>query len=191
LKRICNPASVAARTCDQLKPELAAYEQDARAYLKGGFGQWGVSQVNVCRNAEDCLLPAGCSTTTSTCSSCIDDSECRQNYGTHMCSNGQCVEVECLLDADCGFRPTCNKSTHTCVECLTDAQCAKDSPWYPACDTTRNKCVACNTDAHCALEVFKRCKTAGHICVECLSDQDCVGGLGTKCDTTGTYYWCE
>ena len=80
---ICNSASVDARTCDQLKPELRDYEDTARAEQNGshvsvGFG--GTNRYGLCTKAEDCALPQGCNLATNVCSACADDTECERTH---------------------------------------------------------------------------------------------------------------
>jgi hypothetical protein len=91
----CNAASVAARTCDQLKPELRNYEDSARAERSGSdvavHGSIG-NAYGLCADADDCELPLGCTLSTNTCSACASDADCDRGFGSYIYS----AEKECL-----------------------------------------------------------------------------------------------
>jgi len=146
---ICNAASVAARTCDQLKPELRDYEDTARAehdgsHIQIGFG--GTNHYGLCTKADDCELPLTCALSTNTCSACASDTDCKRAGGKYVCSSEKaCLEVSCLTDADC-FGRVCDADSHECVECRGDADCKSV---YGACDTATSECVECTSDANC------------------------------------------
>ncbi len=100
---ICNAASVAARTCDQLKPELRLYEDSARAeqggshISHGDFG--GTNPYGLCADADDCELPLGCTLITNTCSACAADADCKRAFGPYICSAEKaCTKVACASD---------------------------------------------------------------------------------------------
>jgi len=168
---ICNPASVAARTCDELKPEARTYDDRGRSLQDSGLGYAGFSDYTdygLCRDADDCELPDACDLATNTCGACVQSSDCERLLGInpYLCSNGQCLEVDCVTDADCGigFR-LCQPSTHTCVECLSNADCP--STYLSECDPESSKCVECLNDSHCDDGTsFDRCDTGTHHCVQ-------------------------
>jgi hypothetical protein len=81
---LCNPAAVAARTCDQLKVEAREYEETARALSGGGdpaprpprppsFSKYGM-----CISSFECGSgPARCSRVTNTCGGpCSSAADC-------------------------------------------------------------------------------------------------------------------
>lgn len=118
---ICNPASVAARGCDELKPEARMYDdigrslqEDDQIVLGGSFTDY--SAYGLCVSARDCTLPEGCSLATNTCGACTQDSDCEDGLSVthHLCSSGQCLKVECLADDEC-VSQHCDADTHTCV----------------------------------------------------------------------------
>jgi Cys-rich repeat protein len=183
---ICNPASVAARTCDQLKPELREYEDIGRSSSQpgdqGSFGGSG-SAFGLCRSNSDCNGQR-CDLATNVCGPCKTDADCKEDFGAHMCApDGSCMRVQCVEDADCpGQR--CDTAMHKCVRCLVDADCTGQV--FLHCNPAKNTCVQCTTDAdcngqsglgtHCGLTA-----PADSICVECNTDADCVNPLRPHC----------
>jgi len=172
---ICNAASVAARTCDQLKPELREDEERGRALSSENSVFIGGSSdpkvFGLCKTGIDCDLPLGCSAATNTCAPCSSDSECFQDFGKYSCSpKGECVKVDCLTDTDC-FNDFCDTQLHTCIDCRTDADCKYG---YHACSPT-SKCVWCTRDEHCT-SPLPICDATAFQCVECLTDADCTEG---------------
>lgn len=178
---ICNPASVAARTCDQLKPELRFYESvgapsDGEHSAGGGFG----AAYGLCTDADDCDEPLGCSQETNVCTRCESNQDCAGRIGAYLCSDDkECVKVDCLADEDCALGRPCDTKTHECGECREDADC---SFLRSACDTATMKCVECNADADCS-EPRPSCDVAQQKCVECGRDSDCEYSSAPACDT--------
>ena len=178
---LCNPASVAARTCDELKPEARMYD-DIGQLLQGdsefayGGSFFNYREYGLCLEAQDCELPETCSLATNTCGACAEDADCDRGLSSkhYVCSTGQCLEVACVVDDDC-FTGRCRADTHTCVDCLADTDC--DS-FFTKCNPETLECVRCLDDSQCSDEsYFKRCDTAEHQCVECLTDDDCPDGV--------------
>lgn len=161
---ICNPASVAARTCDQLKPELRSFEDAGRARVNGGATgsvSSGTSAYGLCGTARDCTPPSGCSAETNTCGACTTDAECTQFPGPHACSaTGECSKVACVTDANC-FLTGCDTARHTCKQCVSNADCRVV---LLACDPATFKCVECLSDADCASK-NRQCDLATKFCV--------------------------
>lgn len=184
--QICNPASVAARSCDQLKPELRSY--DRRAELEQGSGiavpsgPDSSTSYGLCRTGGDCQLPLGCSAVTSTCSACEADAECAQPGGHYACSAmNECTKVACLVDADCSLSFSgisfCDGTLHVCGECHSNADC-KHAILGGVCDEAAMKCVGCVDDGDCTKDA-PRCDTGRQTCELCESDKDCKGQPGT------------
>ena len=149
---VCNPASVAARSCDQLKPELRGDEDSARAHAVGddiGVRRSTSGAFGLCASASDCSPPLGCSVTTNTCAACATDADCDRGLGKYRCaSGGVCAAIDCLSDADCSsVFPVCNQATFKCVSCTSDANCS--SSFEKKCDTASNQCVQCVTNTDC------------------------------------------
>jgi hypothetical protein len=71
---ICNSASVEARTCAELEPELRFYDEAGRdpGVSVAGPG----SSYGLCEDADDCEEPLGCSLATNTCATCETDEDC-------------------------------------------------------------------------------------------------------------------
>ncbi|MGH7438340.1 MAG: hypothetical protein ACRENE_21870 [Polyangiaceae bacterium] len=130
---ICNPASVAARTCDQLKPEGRAYDEAAKG--QSSFATPGV--YGLCLDPSECSPGQACAVSTNTCGPCQTDAECAQGIGTlYACgAGGSCAMVQCVSSVDCTGSP-CDVATHTCVECLTSADCAM----LPGTQCVSNSC---------------------------------------------------
>lgn len=188
---ICNPASVDARTCDQMKPEMRLYEEAGRALHDGdGFGaSFGFGpQYGLCKNADDCEPPLSCSAETNTCGDCTTDAEC--DDGTlsqaHMCDQGACVEVECTNDDHC-FGGFCDLAAHVCGDCRDSSECS--SSGAPACDVSTFTCVQCVEDSDCTggTAFGPLCNTARHSCVECVTNADCTSPNRSKCDPSLGY----
>ncbi|HKO51964.1 MAG TPA: hypothetical protein VJV79_29850 [Polyangiaceae bacterium] len=162
---ICNAASVAARTCDQLKPELRLYEDTARAEQNGShisvrIGS-GTNPYGLCTKADECALPLGCVLETNTCSPCGSDTDCKHGYGSYICStDNQCLKVACASDEDC-FGRVCDVAQHECVDCREDADC---TGFYRACNTATAKCAECTSNAHCKLASEPVCDVANSSC---------------------------
>jgi hypothetical protein len=180
---ICNPASVAARSCDQLKPEIRSYQQRAEVEESGGHvasGGFG-SSYGLCLDASDCDAPLGCVVESNTCGSCTADADCA-SYTPQACSeNKECVRVGCVKDADCP--KFCDAASHECGECRNDSDCTFS--FAPACNTETSKCVTCTKDADCAKSpIGSRCESTSNRCVECLGSADCADPKQALCDPT-------
>ncbi|MET0790514.1 MAG: hypothetical protein ABW061_03255 [Polyangiaceae bacterium] len=188
---ICNSKSVAARTCDQLKPELRLYDDAGNAgqgeiVVGGGFG----AQYGLCTSATDCDLPLGCSATTNTCSPCEADADCGRTYPHYACSTKhECTKVDCVVDADCSASlssPTtfCDASLHVCGECHVDADC-KNATLGKVCDEKTLKCVECVDNGDCSKD-SPRCDESLQYCSYCKVDKDCAGYADAPyCETLG------
>jgi hypothetical protein len=205
---ICNAASVPARTCDQLKPEIRLYESigksgpDDDAVVGGSSGP----RFGLCLSGDDCEAPSGCSLSTNTCAACEQDADCKHDYESFICSEEhECVEVGCATDDDC-FAGVCDAKTHECRQCRADSDC---TGLYKACDTETLECVPCLTDAHCEGNIggaicnptsrrcgdcatnadcpasAPRCSSDIQICTGCLLDADCAGQEHTICSSFG------
>lgn len=163
---LCNSASVAARTCDQLKPELQVYQAAGSALARGeAFGSSGSPKVfGLCTSAFDCPSPLGCSAATNTCGPCATNADCADTFGIlkKLCTaDKQCMTVDCLSDADCSSSlPVCS-ANNTCAQCATDAQCTLSS--FPRCDVATNSCVSCLVDADCP-DFLPVCSSQFHAC---------------------------
>jgi hypothetical protein len=192
-KRTCNAASVGARTCDQLKPELGVYESMAHHLIQSP-SSWTllVMQTGVCSTPGDCQLPLGCSAKTNTCGLCTTDAECASpndySFSRHAClANGQCTKVDCAVDGDC-YQGWCDPNGHVCRDCRTDTECT-NSTMRPACNPTTFVCVECLTDAHCTKAwggIYPACNTQTNKCIECNTDAHCataMGGYYPACNT--------
>lgn len=185
---ICNPASVPARTCDQLKPELRLYEDKGRALSTPGtdFVGGGTSDAfGLCLSNSDCEGQR-CDLTTNVCGPCHTDAECKGDFGAHICApDGSCMAVECAEDADCFAGDKCDPAHHKCVRCLVDADCTGQT--FPHCSPAKNTCVQCVADADCVGQPTSRGSHCGlnspfeSICVECNIDADCAGSGRSRC----------
>lgn len=182
---ICNAASVPARTCDQLKPEIRLYESigsagDGDGDHASGGGGFG-ARYGLCVDAEDCEAPLGCSQQTNTCAPCEANEDCAGLFGAQVCNAAQeCEEVECAADDDC-VRGPCNLETHECGECRVDADCT--ALLGGACDTKTSKCVECKKDSDCKSSFEPSCDVAAQECVECGEDAHCTSSFEPACDT--------
>jgi Cys-rich repeat protein len=157
---ICNPASVAPRTCDQLKPEARSYQDAATAKNSGtGFASFAQpGSYGLCESASDCTSGMVCVLATNVCGPCKADADCSPTTGlASACLSGVCTQVECLTSSDCFGGGVCDTTQHMCVPCLTAADCSGFT-------------VAGSPGPMC---------TAAHQCVQCLSSADC--GAGTTC----------
>lgn len=173
---VCNAASVAARSCDELKPEIRNYEARGNVgpneeIVSGGVGP----SYGLCRSGEDCDAPLGCSPATNTCEACESDADCTREYPSYVCTEAhECAEVECLSDADCfGLEKICDAETNECVGCETDTHC-KNHPVGSRCLPEVRQCGDCVTNADCPAK-SPRCHATIHSCGGCLSDTDCAG----------------
>jgi hypothetical protein len=181
---VCNAASVAARTCDQLKPEIRSYESRGQAgpdddFASGGFG----ARYGLCTSGEDCEAPLGCSLATNTCAACETNADCAREYESFICSEAhECVEVGCLTDDDCAGR-ICDAETHECVSCSTDDDCT-DDPVGPLCLPDSHECGACVTNADCPV-TSPRCHPTIHFCTGCQTDADCAEREAPYCGIGG------
>jgi hypothetical protein len=163
---VCNPASVDARTCDQLKPEARDYQDAADAHAEGtGFGVIATPQeYGLCADASECDPTQACLLATNTCGPCATNADCAQSPPlTYACQAGKCGMVDCLTSADCGSSGVCDTSKYACVQCLTDADCAGSllGKYAPRCGV-QNLCVVCSTDADCPNSPQATC--AGGFC---------------------------
>lgn len=167
-KTVCNAASVAARSCDQLKPELAIYEDRARSYITESWHSSYYVQTGVCATASDCPATLGCSAETNTCAACTTDAQCVQSndgqYIRHACTNGACGDADCLIDTDC-YKGWCDANGHVCRDCRTDADCTV-SIW-PVCNPATFMCVDCTNNAQCVASsngIFTTCDLTTNSC---------------------------
>jgi hypothetical protein len=186
---VCNPASVEARSCDVLKPELRLYDDAARAardgddFVSGGFGP----RFGLCETAEDCEEPLGCSLETNTCAPCTTNGDCAQSYGSFVCTEERaCQEVECLVDDDCSSG-ICDPTTHQCGDCRSDADC---KGLFGACNTATSACVQCTSDAQCSQQFAPFCNLAENRCVECSSNEQCTDAFFPRCDQSALGGFC-
>jgi len=182
---VCNPASVAVRTCDQLKPEARVYADAGRSLRDDGFASghsYDPEAFGLCRNPDDCDLPLTCLPATNTCGACSQASDCERGspFEAYVCSNGECLDVECAINDDC-ILGVCDLATYTCVDCVSDADC---STGFRICDTAVNECVECTSDAHCSAAT-PRCDLVQSRCRECLSDADCTDASQPACISGG------
>ena len=156
---VCNPASVAARTCDQLKPEARDYQDLANALNNrmGGIIATSQQTYGLCTDSSECSNGQGCVAATNTCAPCTTNAECAQQFGTYACKSGVCTTVDCLKNSDCigASDPICDTSQYTCVECLTTPDCV-GNPFGTSLGGQPRKC------------------DANHNCVDCLSNADCA-----------------
>lgn len=162
---ICNPASVDARSCDQLKPEIRFYEEvGADTGGSHTFATGPGPLFGLCAEADDCDEPLGCTLSTNTCGACETNDDCASAYDARVCNDAQeCETVECLVDDDCILGGPCNTETHECGECRVDADCK--TLLGGACDSEL-KCVECNEDADCNPDYYPSCDVAAHKCVD-------------------------
>jgi hypothetical protein len=169
---ICNAASVAARTCEQLKPELRDDEDVARAEQTGSHVDidfTGTNPYGLCTTIDDCEQPLGCARETNTCSPCASNDDCKGRFQKKLCSpEHECVEVGCVDDKDCGG--VCDAEQHVCVGCREDADCTGSV--FKRCDTETATCRACLSDDDCSGKT-SRCDLSEFWCRECLSNDDC------------------
>ena len=168
--QIHNPKSVAARTCDQLKPEVRRYEDRGREQQSGSsggsFSASSGAQYGLCETAGDCAESLGCDLETNTCAACKSNADCDLGYGKNVCSADQkCISAQCVTDTDCpAFQKKCDPVTYKCIECVADADCA-GAATGPKCDTTAGRCVQCLSNADCtASSLLPNCSTATHFC---------------------------
>jgi hypothetical protein len=169
---VCNAASVAARTCDQLKPELRTYEDRGRALTRPGSvsegGTGNPATFGLCRDARDCAAPLGCTGATNTCAPCTANEECAQGVLKYVCSSSaECVQVDCLTGADCStVFPACDPTTFKCVDCLRDEDCNDPSSLSAGkkCDVSNKTCVQCLTGSDCSAPT-PRCDLSYHLCL--------------------------
>jgi hypothetical protein len=181
--QICNPASVGARSCDVLKPELRLYEEMARAAQNGGevISNSSGPRFGLCKSSDDCEDALGCSVETSTCAPCQADGDCANDFGSYVCAEDHtCQEVGCLVDDDCSSG-ICDAKLHECGDCRVESDC---DGLRATCDVSISKCVECIADANCANAALgPRCSPVEHRCVACLSNSDCKEPYSSRCDT--------
>jgi hypothetical protein len=179
---ICNAASVAARTCDQLKPEGRIYEQAANT--RGGFSGFATpAAYGLCESSMDCPSGQACGLSTNTCNgACMTDADCAGGPGAaYACGpGGKCTKVECVTSADCTGSP-CDTTHHTCVGCLTDADCSLSAPLGLGLCSPGQMCVACLSNANCPSPGQALCDTSSGVCTACLSAADCTRFPNTQC----------
>jgi hypothetical protein len=136
---VCNAASIAPRSCDELKSELEIYQQEGRGQKTGDtFATSSDFQTGVCTHQFECSGGTLCDLTTNLCSKCKSNADCAPLGASELCApEGTCVE--CVVDSDCTL-PTlsrCKPDEHRCVQCSTDADC----PIYvPHCATSTGAC---------------------------------------------------
>ena len=183
---LCNAASVAARTCDQLKPELRLYQDVAEAERDGDHivdGSSDARQYGLCREAADCELPLGCLARTNTCGPCQADADCEQGVSAYVCSAGQCSKVDCASDADCSGGRFCESTLHVCGNCHSNADCSEPRG---VCSPATAECMQCVANGDCTVDL-PHCDTSltslGGVCEPCKSDVDCADRPATPfCD---------
>lgn len=184
---LCNPKSVAARSCDQLKPEARRYEDLGRAQESDSydieFGGTSLAPYGLCGDADDCEAPLGCSAETNTCAACVSDAECAKGFALQpiVCTaDGACLEVECASDDDCFDGSSCDAQTHTCIECTRDEECADgiSASLRPVCEIEIKTCVQCTGDEHCASGFLPACDVENNDCVECTRNEHCSSPRG-------------
>jgi hypothetical protein len=167
--QIHNPKSVAARTCDQLKPEVRSYEDRGRAQQSGSGTTEGfagtTNPYGLCETANDCADALGCDLETNTCAPCKTNADCDLGYGKQACTPDQkCQSAQCLEDADCpSFSKKCDPGKYQCVECLADADCV-GAVLGSKCEVTAGKCVQCVTSADC-VGSLPNCSATSHFCM--------------------------
>jgi hypothetical protein len=179
---VCNEASVAARSCDQIKKEAQVYDFAGGAIKRGdayGVGSSGPASLGLCEGASDCEPPLACTLATNTCGECETDAECQREYSTqaYACSARACVAVACNVDDDCLGSKICDSASHSCVDCRTSADCGQ-TLLSLACDVATSTCVQCVSNADCARSPLGAingvvCDVKALRCVECLGNADC------------------
>ena len=177
---LCNAASVPARSCDQLKPELRFYQEAASAHrAEQDFGgSLSNAAAGLCATKDDCAAPLGCSSKTNTCAPCEADAECSQAAGAAFCAaNKQCTKAQCVVDAQCP--KFCDTARHVCGECRSDAECAAPKQ---ACDVASATCVSCTKDVQCNDGLNSLCDSQSHTCRACLTNADCKDPAAPRCD---------
>ena len=175
---VCNAKSVAARSCDQLKPELRHYDDLGRAGPGEVFGGSPLpGTYGLCTSAAPCADGQGCSPSTSTCGTCQADAECDRGSVPYACESGVCTQVSCVNDADCSLGRFCETTRHVCGECQSDADCPSKTSLSigTVCDPATLTCTECLTNQDCAAD-RPVCKvlTSTRFCTLCSSDADCA-----------------
>jgi hypothetical protein len=186
---ICNPASVAARSCDQLKLEARDYQGAANAANGNGTGGYvsGIAWLSygLCQYTNDCTSGMACLAATNTCGQCVANADCTDNLGTrYACQSGACQMVECLKNSDCGISSQVCDTTHgNCVECVADADCASKitGTVFPKCSPSHT-CVGCLSNADCTSPNLALCLGMS-FCTSCTANGDCAAFPGTTCQT--------
>jgi hypothetical protein len=127
------------------------------------------------------------------CNGKADNASCSAAYGSgagYVCSAGNCVAGDCLVNADCTGGELCGISTaNQCGACSADAQCTGTQGYGAGYLCIGGACVQanCRTDANCGAGQICGVKTPNN-CGACSTDAQCQAdatyGAADICDTT-------
>jgi len=95
--------------------------------------------ATTCQQLSECVfLGDFCDMAKHICARCTDDSICKADPDTPICSPvGDCVQ--CVTDATCpAGKPRCDRTTGNCVQCLGASDCGASAP---LCNPTTSACV--------------------------------------------------
>ena len=112
--------------------DLWRYEVPPECATDADCGAGAVCEQGICDVPFECMSNADCSDSLycngiESCSSessicvagsspCSEDQRCDE-------TGDECIDIECLVTADCPEGEVCNVSTGLCVECVTSADC--------------------------------------------------------------------
>nr|MBP9088905.1 hypothetical protein [Kofleriaceae bacterium] len=112
------------------------------------------------------------------------DSSCQSGFA---CTNHECIEATCVVDADCTDPAAAFCGDGLCRECTASGQCPASAA---VCNLTTNGCERCLADTDCSSFAATPHCAANGACAECASNLDC-GATEPVCGTDGSCRTCE
>jgi hypothetical protein len=112
------------------------------------------------------------------------DSSCQSGFA---CTNHECIEATCSVDADCTDPAAAFCSEGLCRECTAAGQCPASAA---VCNLTTYGCERCIADTDCSSFAATPHCAANGACAECVTSLDC-GATEPVCGTDGSCRTCE
>lgn len=112
------------------------------------------------------------------------DSSCQSGFA---CTNHECIEASCGVDADCTDPAAAFCGGGLCRECTASGQCPASAA---VCNLTTYGCERCLADADCSSFAATPHCAANGACAECVTSLDC-GANEPVCGTDGSCRTCE
>ena len=98
---------------------------------------------------------------------------CIRDSFREACIEGNCQQMECVIDDDCRFQDGNVCVNYECIGCREPADCGENACNGNACLCLENQCFECGENADCGEGNF----CVNNSCAECLGDENCAEGV--------------